>query len=166
MVDTVRSEAALLALLDQANSNISLGKSTIDRQVLRDLLVSIPSLGGVVAALLATNPNGPQIVDAAASILTANIRPNQSRLTTGLGSGGAEDLICAGNADTRWRIRGLQEQLLGEINNTTIVNFDFSVAAGETRMLVWDVDNNTLERVTVGVADSGGVGFKVLRIPN
>lgn len=46
MVDTVRSEAALLALLDQANSNISLGKSTIDRQVLRDLVVSIPTLGG------------------------------------------------------------------------------------------------------------------------
>lgn len=41
-----------------------------------------------------------------------------------------------------------------------------SVTATETDLLVFDVDNNTLERVTVGAADSGGVGFKVLRIPN
>ena len=46
MVDTVRTEAQLLAELDQANSNLNLGKSTIDRQVLRDLVVSIPTLGG------------------------------------------------------------------------------------------------------------------------
>lgn len=41
-----------------------------------------------------------------------------------------------------------------------------SVTAGDTYLLVYDVDNATLERVTVGAADSGGVGFKVLRIPN
>lgn len=39
-------------------------------------------------------------------------------------------------------------------------------AAANTGLMVWDVDNNTLERVTVGAAGSGGVGFKVLRIPN
>ena len=44
--------------------------------------------------------------------------------------------------------------------------FDGNATAGNTRMLVWDVDNNTLERVSVGAADSGGSGFKVLRIPN
>lgn len=43
---------------------------------------------------------------------------------------------------------------------------DGSNTAGQTRMLVYDVDNATLERVTVGAADSGGAGFKVLRIPN
>jgi hypothetical protein len=32
--------------------------------------------------------------------------------------------------------------------------------------MIWDVDNNNLERVTVGAADSGGAGFKVLRIAN
>jgi hypothetical protein len=41
-----------------------------------------------------------------------------------------------------------------------------SVTAGQTDIMVYDVDNATLERVTVGAADSGGVGFKVLRIPN
>jgi hypothetical protein len=38
--------------------------------------------------------------------------------------------------------------------------------ATETYLMVYDVDNATLERVTVGAADSGGAGFKVLRIPN
>jgi len=41
-----------------------------------------------------------------------------------------------------------------------------STTSGDTRFLIYDVDNATLERVTVGAADSGGVGYKVLRIPN
>lgn len=52
---------------------------------------------------------------------------------------------------------------------TTLVDvgkFDASSTAGHTRFFLYDVDNSTLERVTVGVADSGGAGFKVLRIPN
>jgi hypothetical protein len=39
-------------------------------------------------------------------------------------------------------------------------------SAGQTSLLLYDADNNTVERVTVGAADSGGSGFKVLRIPN
>jgi len=38
--------------------------------------------------------------------------------------------------------------------------------AANTGLMLWDVDNGTLERVTVGAADSGGTGFKLLRIPN
>ena len=41
-----------------------------------------------------------------------------------------------------------------------------STTAGETRFMIYDVDNGTMERVIVGAADSGGAGFKVLRIPN
>lgn len=44
--------------------------------------------------------------------------------------------------------------------------FDSSATATHTRFMVYDVDNGALERVTVGAADSGGAGFKVLRIPN
>lgn len=43
---------------------------------------------------------------------------------------------------------------------------DQSTTARDTRLLIWDVDNGALERVTVGDPDSGGSGFKVLRIPN
>jgi hypothetical protein len=49
---------------------------------------------------------------------------------------------------------------------TERMRVDATATAGETALLLWDVDNGTLERVTVGAADSGGVGFKVLRIPN
>jgi len=41
-----------------------------------------------------------------------------------------------------------------------------SATAGDTDLLVFDVNNATLARVTVGAANSGGVGFKVLCIPN
>jgi hypothetical protein len=46
------------------------------------------------------------------------------------------------------------------------VAFDSTIIPGETRMLLWDVDSGDLVRVSVGAADSGGVGYKVLRIPN
>lgn len=51
----------------------------------------------------------------------------------------------------------------GEVNAAT---FDDDATAGNTRFLVYDVDNGQLERVSVGAADSGGTGYKVLRIAN
>lgn len=48
----------------------------------------------------------------------------------------------------------------------TIAKFSRTATATHTGLMLYDVDNNTVERVTVGGADSGGVGFKVLRIPN
>ncbi len=48
----------------------------------------------------------------------------------------------------------------------TVAQFDADATAGNTRFLIYDVDNATLERVSVGAADSGGAGYKVLRIPN
>lgn len=38
--------------------------------------------------------------------------------------------------------------------------------AGSTGLWLYDEDNATLEQVTVGAADSGGTGYKLLRIPN
>lgn len=46
------------------------------------------------------------------------------------------------------------------------VQFDLNGAAGETSMLLYDVTADTLQRVSIGAADSGGTGFRVLRIPN
>lgn len=48
----------------------------------------------------------------------------------------------------------------------TALRVDASTTATHTRLLVFDVDTGLLSRVTVGAADSGGTGFKVLRIPN
>lgn len=44
--------------------------------------------------------------------------------------------------------------------------FDGNTTSGETRMLLLDIDAGTLKRVSIGSADSGGTGFKVLRVPN
>lgn len=51
-------------------------------------------------------------------------------------------------------------------NAVEVARFDANTTAGQTRFMIYDVDNGTLERVSVGVADSGGAGFKVLRISN
>mgnify|MGYP003393085710 CR=1 FL=1 len=47
-----------------------------------------------------------------------------------------------------------------------VFRVDGSTTGGHTRMMIWDVDNGVMERVSVGAADSGGAGFKLLRIPN
>ena len=52
------------------------------------------------------------------------------------------------------------------INSAEKARLDGTAVAGNTALMLYDVDNNTVERVTVGAADSGGAGFKVLRIPN
>lgn len=57
-------------------------------------------------------------------------------------------------------------QVGGGAGGAVSISFDASATAGNTRLLVYDVDNATLERVTVGASDSGGAGYKVLRIPN
>jgi len=51
-------------------------------------------------------------------------------------------------------------------DDTEVMRIDDSATATHTYLMIYDVDNATLERVTVGAADSGGVGFKVLAIPN
>jgi len=54
----------------------------------------------------------------------------------------------------------------GDNVNVENARIDSDATAGNTRFMLYDVDNGTLERVSVGAADSGGAGFKLLRIPN
>ncbi|MGQ0561069.1 MAG: right-handed parallel beta-helix repeat-containing protein [Gemmatimonadota bacterium] len=55
-----------------------------------------------------------------------------------------------------------------ELNSGTnvVLRTDGNGTAGNTRLIIYDVDNGQLERVSVGAAGSAGVGFKVLRIPD
>lgn len=53
-----------------------------------------------------------------------------------------------------------------QIGGASRLSVDPNPGAGQTSLFLYDADNATLERVTVGAADSGGAGFKVLRIPN
>ena len=52
------------------------------------------------------------------------------------------------------------------LREVTGIEWDDSTTSGNTRLFVYDVDNGQFERVSVGAADSGGAGYKVLRIPN
>ena len=54
----------------------------------------------------------------------------------------------------------------GVIGGGEKFRFDGTATARDTAMMLWDVDNGALERVTVGDPNSGGTNFKVLRIPN
>jgi hypothetical protein len=61
---------------------------------------------------------------------------------------------------------------VNSIGSSTTFNFnsqlqlDKDATATNTRMLVWDVTAGALRRVSIGANDSGGAGFRVLRIPN
>jgi hypothetical protein len=44
--------------------------------------------------------------------------------------------------------------------------FDGSATANDTGFWLWDANSATLKRVVVGVADSGGSGYRLLRVAN
>lgn len=52
------------------------------------------------------------------------------------------------------------------VNGVEVARADASAVAADTRLLVYDVTAAALVRVTRGAVDSGGAGFRVLRIPN
>ena len=70
-------------------------------------------------------------------------------LDTGLGSAGADNvsLIAGGLEGAR-------------------IEDPADCSATETSLWLYDKDNDTIQQVTVGADDSGGAGFKVLRITN
>lgn len=52
------------------------------------------------------------------------------------------------------------------VNSVEAMRIDFSTTADDTRLVLYDVTTGTMKRVSRGASDSGGVGFRVLRIPN
>jgi len=52
------------------------------------------------------------------------------------------------------------------VNGVEVGRFDASAVAADTRMMVYDVTAAALVRVTRGAVDSGGAGFRLLRVPN
>lgn len=84
--------------------------------------------------------------------------------------GAASDTVplAASSADTGSGLYAsfIAPDVVGLMSNGTKYLQISAPSAGQTALFVFDADNATLERVTVGAADSGGTGFKVLRIPN
>lgn len=54
----------------------------------------------------------------------------------------------------------------GAVTVESALKTDQSSTADDTRLLVWDVTAGALVRVTRGAANSGGAGFRLLRVPN
>lgn len=53
------------------------------------------------------------------------------------------------------------------LNDSSIAcEIDDNATADNTRLLLWDVTSGTLKRVSRGASDSGGSGYRVLRISN
>jgi len=52
------------------------------------------------------------------------------------------------------------------VGDTVVLEIDPSSTADDTRLRLWDVTAGSLKRVTRGAADSGGTGFRCLRIAN
>lgn len=69
-------------------------------------------------------------------------------------------------ADSATGVGGIANTLALIVSSIETLRVDASSTARDTRLLIFDVDNGTLERVTVGDAGSGGAGFKLLRIPD
>ncbi len=79
---------------------------------------------------------------------------------------GANVQIFQGNPDGASQIRGTTLVSIEVGSSADMGRFDLNATATNTRMLVYDVDNASLDRVSVGAANSGGTNFKLLRIPN
>ena len=103
-------------------------------------------IGATFVGLLA---NGPAILNEVASATNPTLTPNRSDLDTGVGHQAADNLSL---------IAGGLEAIRAED--------PADLAATETSLWLFDLDNATIAQVSVGAAGSGGGAFKVLRIPN
>lgn len=97
----------------------------------------------------AADAAGPGIANEAASSSNPTVLPNKADLDSGLGWAAADNPCI---------VAGGQEAVRAED--------PADLAATETSLWLFDFDNAAIQQVTVGAADSGGAGFKVLRIPN
>jgi len=97
----------------------------------------------------ASNTGRSALLNEDPSSTNPNIIPNQTDTNTGMGWAGADNLSL---------IAGGLEAIRAED--------PADLAATETSLWLYDADNGTLQQVTVGADDSGGSGFKLLRIAN
>ena len=90
---------------------------------------------------------GPSLANVIASDTVPTIIPDRSDDNTGIGQKTADELsLIAGGAEA--------------------ARVDKTLVANSTRFMLWDVTAGGMQRVTIGVAGSGGVGYRLLRIAN
>jgi hypothetical protein len=145
---TKKNEATILDIWDErrfittpSGSSVSI-QSTASLQTVYD-----NSPNGGIAEIITNDTNGA--------------------LTIGQGGNGIPDKVLEIEQSNGHDIFGVYTTHANfGFSNGTSIQIDNDVTAGNIRLLIYDVDNGKVERVSVGSADSGGAGFKVLRIPN
>ncbi len=55
---------------------------------------------------------------------------------------------------------------IGQISGSFLAAFSETATAGNTSLILYDVDNGAAQRVSLGPNDSAGSGFRYLRVPN
>ena len=113
------------------------------------------SMGGVTRfqwtgnAYQGDGGNGAAMINNAASATLPTLLPSAGYSNSGIGLSAADNVsVVAGGLEA---VR---------------VEDPADLAASETSLWLYDDDNGAIQQVTVGAADSGGAGFKVLRILN
>ena len=170
--DTTDFSAGLTTTTMTASSTIAVAGASINTDYAFNLDGTLAA-GGAVRTTMNVRPVLPSSTTDSA-VFNAGIRTAAASftLTSGWGLYVAAPTVGAGSAITNMYGITIEELAVAGVTNayglnvTNAFRTDWSATATHTRMLVYDVDNATLERVTVGAADTGGSGFKVLRIPN
>jgi hypothetical protein len=92
---------------------------------------------------------------------------------TGTNNAGGKVTIAGGKStgNATPAVVALAASLAGSSGTTTQtlrdgLQIDGNVTAAETPLLLFDIDKGSLQRVSLGAADSGGSGYKLLRVPN
>ncbi len=105
--------------------------------------------GWTAGFFTAADAAGPAVANEAASATNPTLIPDKTDPDTGIGHQAADALsLIAGG------LEGVR------------VEDPADLAVSETSLWLYDFDNLTIAQVSVGADDSGGSGFKVLRIPN
>ena len=135
---------------DQNRVKLEKGKRTITYDTL--VIATGNAARWQIAAnnFLAINAAGPFMFNTAGTSGTTPIMgPNRGDNNTGIGHVADDNLsLIAGG------LEGVR------------IEDPADLAATETSLWLFDDDNAAIQQVTVGIADSGGAGFKVLRIVN
>lgn len=140
--------------------------------------ISLSPAGGVINLNEAVIVNGSLTVVNNDIILDNNriinspdalVLQNQAGPDGILAAGAGGTLVLYGDITTTADSISIASNQIGfTLGSSTVAFLDgpTSLVAGETALSLYSVDDGGPVRVTVGANDSGGAGFKVLRIPN
>lgn len=148
------------------NGRLGVGQAGYPSQGI-DCVGEIVKLGATEGSSPAARTSSTSKISAVAGVTYAN---SESLLFGAYGTS-SHNYVYVGGGLGASRKAATQIGFYAAANNTTnvgteIMRLDFDATAGNTRMMLWDVTAGSLKRVSVGAADSGGSGFKVLRVAN